>query len=463
MATFNVNSPIDFSALQNEINKPKAPGAVIPGVQIPTSQSIYGGAVTTPMFASRPQVVNNQVTPQSQYTGTLPFTGTKAQVSTTTIKTPVDTFDYNADANGVVPTSIAGITKATTPTGTPIYDGVSSTPVGYRDAYGNMTTTATPGSVAALPQGTGSNYQAELDKYYAEQKAIANTPVDENALYTQELANRQAQIDAINAMYADRVNQARIKGQGRIESRQFAQGRAGQIGSGVGEAGINAQQDANTEEQNAIRNEQAVAINAIYEKVKSEAKDRAKEKTLAKSKSADEYVSFLKSSREEQKKAGAKAIASLLSSGVDIKDMTDEQKKTYKEQLGMNDAEFESEFATQRSSIAKAEKESAKEAAEVEKIKAQTSEILANTANWGKLTEYQKGQLTQQGIKNKQDYELAKEKVTSDRAKTKSEIDVLVNTSVAGAQADGQWDNWSKDERNRFIRALGGLPSEYEI
>ena len=53
----------------------------------------------------------------------------------------------------------------------------------------------------------------------------ADKTIDPNAAYNEQLAQRQAQIDATNALYRDQLNQARIQGQGRLGSGRAIQAR----------------------------------------------------------------------------------------------------------------------------------------------------------------------------------------------------------------------------------------------
>lgn len=405
---------------------------------------------------------NNYLGPVANSTPMLPQFGVPSIVSQTQqANVPVATTPVVQPT--IKPTVIGTNTVATKPvTTTPITTPTTTAPA------------AVPGSTqdAIVKAGLYNDYltpeeRQALSDTQAYQTSVATQVLDPNAEFQNSLKNYQGQIDSINSMYADRLNQARIQGQGRIESRQFAQGRSGQIGSGVGEAGINAVQNANTQVEDSIRTEQANAIANVYAKVKSGADESLAAKTLAKQQGATALVKYLSEKPDKVKQATANAVAELLSRGVDVANMTPEEINSFTSGLGISKEQLTSEFKTQgkilKAEQAKTAQAQAKADADLAKTKADTEKILSDTANWGKLTEYQKGQLNQQGIKNKQDYELAKDKATSDRAKTKSEVDVLVNINIAGAQADGQWDNWSKDEKERFIRSLGGLPSEYEI
>ena len=227
-------------------------------------------------------------------------------------------------------------------------------------------------------------------------------------------------------MYADRLNQARIQGQGRIESRQFAQGRSGQIGSGVGEAGVNAVQDANTEVSNSIRAEQANAIANVYAKVKSGADASLAAKTLAKQAGADKLLEYLNNVPGEKKKATSSAVAELLARGVDVSKMTPEEIKSYTSGLGVSEEQLKSEFATQSKIMAadKAKKdlETEKTQAVIAKNKADAAKTNFDITNWGKMTDYQKSQISIERYKAQNPTGTASEKKANAMGKIAAEI-----------------------------------------
>lgn len=292
-------------------------------------------------------------------------------------------------------------------------------------------TNPVPGSVAAVQAGL---YQSGLTpeqlalqaQLRAEQQATATQVLDPNQEYQNQLKNYQGQIDSINAMYADRLNQARIQGQGRIESRQFAQGRSGQIGSGVGEAGVNAVQDANTEVANSIRAEQANAIENVYAKVRSGADASLAAKTLAKQQGADKLLEYLNNVPGEKKKATSSAVAELLARGVDVKNMTPEEIKSFTSGLGVSEEQLKSEFATQSKIMAadKAKKdlETQKTEAVIAKDKADAAKTNFDITNWGKMTDYQKSQLSIERYKAQNPTGTASEKKANAMGKIAAEI-----------------------------------------
>lgn len=369
------------------------------------SSSLNNGSPTTPNGLPTGQIL-------PQYTAPVNTPGTVASI---TPKAPVDTFNYNANSQqtGTIPSNFQVGGTILNPTTNP--------------------TTPVPGSANAAAvqagmyqSGLTPEQQALQTQLLREQQATATQVLSPEQEYQNQLKNYQGQIDSINAMYADRLNQARIQGQGRIESRQFAQGRSGQIGSGVGEAGVNAVQDANTEISNSIRAEQANAISDVYTKVKSGADASLAAKTLAKQAGADKLLEYLNNVPGEKKKATSGAVAELLARGVDVKNMTPEEIKSYTSGLGISEEQLSSEFATQSKILEadKAKKATAdlKAKADLEKTQADTAKTNFDITNWGKMTDYQKSQLSIERYKAQNPTGTASEKKANAMGKIAAEI-----------------------------------------
>jgi hypothetical protein len=299
-----------------------------------------------------------------------------------------------------------------------------------------------------------------------------NQVVDPETLYQQRLTRQQSEIDAQNNIYNDLINQSRInnaaKYKGRIESRQFAQGRAGQIGSGTGEAGINAVQDANTQEQNAVEavfNAQRVqAIAGIKGEIRKSSEAEAIANREARMKGADAIISNAALRATTRATTAKKAVKGLLAAGVDVSKMTDEEKKSYLEGIGISASDWNAISGEEVASVNKAKEESAKAELDNQKTKAEIS-------NLEKKYDFEGAQkaLDRQLDQKKIDVQWhqaessrinALKKDAGDKPEPTKE---MINKKISAAEADGAWDNWSSDERNRFIRNLGGLPSDYEI
>lgn len=306
-------------------------------------------------------------------------------------------------------------------------------------------TPTTPGSVASIytPNPADSTNQTEIDKLIEAQRAQANQTVDPNQIYNQMLSRRQAEINAINAVYADKLNQARVQGQGRIESRQFAQGRAGQIGSGTGEAGINTVQDANKAIEDSIRNEQALAIQNIYSKVDEASRAEAAAKTLAKTQGADKLLETLKSIPEQRKKVMSSVIADLVSQGVDVSTMTPEELNSYITGLKTTKNEFLGEYQKQKKAIdeanLKVEQDKAKQTADLALKEAQTKQTQAETKQIGKMTPYQQAQLAFEKYKfNNPNPSKKKVSEWESKVNTYSNIEQAINTPGARVAVTGE-------------------------
>lgn len=406
----------DLTNFLTGINTPAAPVVPKPAPDVynPFAQNsiinkpnyLGPNANSTPMFPNTATQVQGTL---PQYNAPVTPPGTVASIYP---KAPVDTFNYNANSSQT----------GTTPSNFMVGGTVL-----------NPTTNPVPGSANAAAVQAGM-YQSGLtpeqqtlqNTLLANQQATATQVLSPEQEYQNQLKSYQGQIDSINAMYADRLNQARIQGQGRIESRQFAQGRSGQIGSGVGEAGVNAVQDANTEISNSIRAEQANAIANVYAKVKSGADASLAAKTLAKQQGADKLLEYLNNVPGEKKKATSGAVAELLARGVDVKNMTPEEIKSYTSGLGISEEQLSSEFATQSKILEadKAKKATAdlKAKADLEKTQADTAKTNFDITNWGKMTDYQKSQLSIERYKAQNPTGTASEKKANAMGKIAAEI-----------------------------------------
>jgi len=131
------------------------------------------------------------------------------------------------------------------------------------------------------------------------------------------LANLQAEIDLTNTYYANKLNQARMAGQGRLGSSTAIQARRGLLGSDFGEAITRGTENVNQEIYNEIEAEKASKLMAIRTGAEALAKKNFDEAKKAKEEGFKNYIEYLKGG-EEKKKTNAKELAALLvAQGVD--------------------------------------------------------------------------------------------------------------------------------------------------
>lgn len=256
------------------------------------------------------------------------------------------------------------------------------------------------GSAAAIEQGTGYSYSMSPEErnarkayedFVATNETAANQVIDPKQIYNENLAKFQASIDATNKIYADRLNQARIQGQGRIESRQFSQGRSGQIGSGTGEAGINAVQDSNTQNENAIVDEGAVAVENILSDVRKNTDTSVREKTAAKKAGAEALLKYYDEIPAKKEKQVQDAVKKLILNGV--KELSSSQLNSFIKGLGVSKEDFTAEWESQVGVLQEAENKKIKEeeAAKAKALPASVQEYEYAKANGytGSFTQYQ--------------------------------------------------------------------------
>jgi hypothetical protein len=221
--------------------------------------------------------------------------------------------------------------------------------------YGNGTTPPpVPGSVASLYTAPVNPDQAAIDRLNG---IVGDTSqiTDPTQLYNQQLGMYQDQINNTNSLYADMLNRARIEGQGNIESRQFSQGRSGQIGSGTGEAGIGAVKNANEDVYRSIEAQRANAISEIYTKVRTGAADILAKNTEAKKLGAKAMLDFYNVEKPALiKKNTSSAVKALLAKGVDISKMTPEELKSYTDGLGISKEDFTAAYSDAKATQDKA-------------------------------------------------------------------------------------------------------------
>lgn len=347
-----------------QIQNGAVPGATLDtGISgAPAVKSTVPGSVIVPYT---PPVVNAPVV--------------KKTVTTTPTSTAVPPA---VNSGGLTPAQAAAADAAATPqmqflpgTGNPNPTYVA--PGSVNDIY---TYNITPEEKAA--RDASSNY---VNTYSAD----ANQTIDPSAIYRENLDRFQAQIDATNKLYNDQLNQARIQGQGRIESRQFSQGRSGQIGSGTGEAGINSVQDANTKVEDSIRAEQNLAIQGILGKVSDAAVQEQKDKTAAKKAGADALLTFYDNAPTRKAAALKPVIATLLSKGIDPSTLSTNDLNSITSGLGVSKEDVISSYKQAVADKAKADAEAAKTANQALPASAQEYEYAKKSGYKGSYTQYQ--------------------------------------------------------------------------
>ena len=155
-------------------------------------------------------------------------------------------------------------------------------------------------------------------------RQTAENPVDESTIRSQTLASFQAEIDAQNSLFADKLASAKVTGADRLGSSRAIQSRRGLLGSDFGSAQTEKVNDLNTGIYSSIDNERNASIQRILTQARTDATAEIKAKTDAKKAGLDEYIKNL-SEASVRKGKRADSIAQLIfSEGRTVDDLTSE-------------------------------------------------------------------------------------------------------------------------------------------
>lgn len=172
-------------------------------------------------------------------------------------------------------------------------------------------------TIGSLYGGISSSDQGLNDStnYY---KGIANTPVDEAGIRSSVMSNLQAEIDATNSVYAQKLAEAQRQGAGLIGSTSAIDARRGVSGSDFGTADQYNTASKNQATYAGIDAERQAAIGAITDKGNAEATAEINQKQNAQKSGADSYINFLTAANTRQGTRTTNAAQAALSSGIDL-------------------------------------------------------------------------------------------------------------------------------------------------
>jgi len=231
----------------------------------------------------------------------------------------IDANDANSALSSIKSLGLnSGVMEVKTPTTQPV---AQTAPV--QSPYSPTVSTDTPISqMYGYQPNEIDNALSTNASYY---KTLSETPVDENAIFENKRKQFQAEIDAVDRIYADKIAAARVQGQGRIGSNTAMQGRSGLLGSDFGAAQTDNINTQNRDIENAYLDEKSMKINEILGKVRSEAVAEAEAKRQAKEAGAKSYIEFLTAQETRKKERITDFAKSLLAKGVDIATLSDKE------------------------------------------------------------------------------------------------------------------------------------------
>lgn len=325
---------------------------------------------------------------------------------------------------------------------------------------------------AQVPGYSAPAVDPEIARLQAIQEQY-NRPQDAESIYQEKLTKQQGEIDAQNNIYNDMLNRSRIQNAPtyarRLGSTASLAVNQGLTGSNVGEGIQRDTEQANIQDQamqeGLINEKRAQAIAGIKGEIRKSSEATMAANIEANRQGVDARIQRLTVTGPAEKKASARRVLKgLLAAGVDVSKMTDEEKKSYLDGIGISSSDWNAISGEEVASVKKATQEAEKEKLELDKTKAEISNLEKKYDFEGAQKALDR-QLEQKKI-NVQWHNAESARISANKkgADEKPEpTKEMINKKISEAEADGAWGNWSSDERNRFIRNLGGLPSDYEI
>jgi murein DD-endopeptidase MepM/ murein hydrolase activator NlpD len=163
-------------------------------------------------------------------------------------------------------------------------------------------------------------YESELVRQQAESQSLATGAVDEATIRANTERQFQQEIDALNAVYAQKKVELARQGQGRIGESTSIQARRGLIGSDFGSAQTENVRSYNQEILDTAEAERQVKEQAIRGKIRQSVVDEMAAKTSAKEQGATAYLEFLKGAVDRKTQTVSSVVANMISDGEEYDD-----------------------------------------------------------------------------------------------------------------------------------------------
>lgn len=169
-------------------------------------------------------------------------------------------------------------------------------------------------------------------------------PVNEEEIRQKTMDRFQAEIDALNKVFAEKKQEEAIQGRGRLGSTRAIQARRGLLGSDFGASQTEETRRYNQRLQDAIDAEKAVKIQAILGKARQEAVDEISKKTEARRQGAKAYIEYLAGADKRKTERLQSTIADVVSNGVEA---DDQFFASLAEELGVTKEQAKAEYNRQ--------------------------------------------------------------------------------------------------------------------
>jgi hypothetical protein len=207
------------------------------------------------------------------------------------------------------------------------------------DVYGNLglgTYDQTPDNVIAAG--------------LARSAAAASATPDENQIYQGKLAQYQAEIDATNKIYAEKLAANKLQDTSNIGSATATEARSGLLGSDFGTAQTQKVTDANNTSDNLITQEQSSKIAAILGLARTDAASEIAAKRDAQTKGTADYLSYLGAKTTRSSDNANKVASALLANKVDTTQVDPAHLADIAKNYGIAPSDIVAAYKTQKQS-----------------------------------------------------------------------------------------------------------------
>jgi murein DD-endopeptidase MepM/ murein hydrolase activator NlpD len=203
-------------------------------------------------------------------------------------------------------------------------------------------------------------YRTEMERQQAIAQGLATETLDEATIRSNTEKQFQAEIDALNRVYAEKKRQLAVEGQGRVGSATSVQARRGLIGSDFGSAQTEQVKQYNQQIIDEAEAERAAKEANIWARARNAATQEYQSKLAAKQQGAEAYLEFLKGAAERKANTVKQTVANMLSEGVDIDSLDSDG---LAKELGISVAELKRQYNSAKSEAESAAAKAAQEGA----------------------------------------------------------------------------------------------------
>lgn len=217
-------------------------------------------------------------------------------------------------------------------------------PITVSDMYKNVSI-----PTVDTEQDTAINTALEQFKDQATQR------IDENAIRRDVTRRYQAEIDAINKIYAQQLAEAQQQGLGALGSTRAIQARSGLLGSDFAQSQTSNVERQNREIEQSIQAEQSAKISSLLNGARDVASKEIAEKRKAIQEGLQSYIGYLEASQERRQSKLAGLAQSLIDQGIRPDQISPQQIKEIAKAYGVAEQDIATAYSAKQRELAQSQ------------------------------------------------------------------------------------------------------------